>query len=430
MKLINDLRLGPKLQISFLAVITFAGVIGLTAVAQLSKVATTTDRLATDTLGSVYRVSQIGSEVAESRATVLEILTRLQLNNTAGASESSQALAAVTARMKADTAAYDQLVRSPEERALWTDLQAKWKDYDKEQQRALSMAEDGLPGDAQRVLIAQAKSKYDAVTGAVRQLIDLNNAEAGHAREGADAIATGARRTVFILLSIAVALGVLIAFSVSRATTGPLQRAIGLLKDIGAGRLDNHIDVARRDEVGQLLAGIAATQAELRTRAESEARHADDERRRAESDRQALADVQRIVAAVVAGDLAQRLTTEGKTGFAQQLSTSLNTLIDNVDGVVKGLQRIVDCANGGDLTQRMYLDNRSGLEVKIGTGINKLVGEMAGTVAHAKDAAADVSRGSQEISQGNSSLSKRTEEQAASLEETAASMEEMTSTVK
>ncbi len=430
MKSINNLRLGPKLQVAFLVVLAFAGVIGLTAVAQLSKVAATTDRLATDSLGSVYWASQIANDAIESRSVVLEILTRLQLNNAEGAKESSQALAVVAARMKADVAAYEPLVGAGDDRALWTDAQAKWKDYDKEQQRALSMAEDGLPGDAQRVLIAQAKVKYDAMSAAIRKLIEFSNTEAGQARAAADGIATGARRTVFILLGLAAALGVIIALVMSRAITRPLQRAVGLLKEIGAGNLDNPIETSRRDEVGELLAGVAATQAALRARAETERRHAEGERERAESDRRALAEVQDIAAAIVAGDLERRLSTTGKSGFAEQLATSLNSLIETVAAIVTGLQRIVGSANGGDLTQRMYTQNRSGLELQIADGVNNLVGEMASMVARVKEAAAEVARGSQEISQGNASLSKRTEDQAASLEETAASMEQMTSTVK
>jgi methyl-accepting chemotaxis protein len=430
MRSINDLRLGAKLQLGFLGVLAFAGIIGLTAVVQLSRMAANTDQLATDSLGSLYRVSQIGSDVAESRSVALEILTRLQLNYTAGAAESLQALAAVTARMKADMAAYEQFVGTADERGQWADLQAKWQDYDKEQQRALSMAEEGLPGDAQRVLIAQAKVKFDAVSGALRKLIDLNNAEAARARVAADGIAAGARRTVFALLAIAAALGVLIALLVGRAITGPIRRTVLLLQEIRAGNLDNPIDTSRRDEVGELLAGVAATQTALRERAESERRHAEGERLRAESDRRALEEVQQIVAAVVDGDLERRLTTAGKSGFAEQLAASINGLVDNVAGVVCGVQRIVDAANAGDLTQRVHIVNRSGLERKIGGSVNQLLDQMAAMVAQVKDAAAKVSRGSREISQGNSSLSKRTEDQAASLEETAASMEEMTGTVR
>ncbi|MBS0395546.1 MAG: MCP four helix bundle domain-containing protein [Proteobacteria bacterium] len=430
MSAINNLRLGTKLQIAFLAMLAFAGIIGFAAVAQLSRVAATADELATDTLGRVYGVSQIGGEVAECRSVVLEILTRLQLGNAEGAAESTQALAAVRTRMQADLQAYDKRVVAGDQRALWGELLATWKAYDQEQQRALSMAEDGLPGDAQRVLIAQAKGKYDAVSAAVHTLIEHDNAAAAKAREAADRIAGNARRMVFVLLGIAAALGVVVALLVSRAITRPLQEVARLLRAIGAGQLDNPIDTSRRDEVGELLAGVAAAQADLRARAEAERRHAEDERQRAEADRRALEEVQQIVTAVSAGELDRRLPTAGKSGFAAQLATTLNSLIENVAGVVAGLQRIVDSANAGDLSQRLYTQNRSGLEQRIATSVNQLVGEMAEIVGRVKATAADVNRGSHEISQGNASLSKRTEDQAASLEETAASMEEMTSTVK
>ncbi|MBS0375434.1 MAG: MCP four helix bundle domain-containing protein [Proteobacteria bacterium] len=430
MSLFKNLRLGSQLQLAFLAVLAFAGIIGFAALAQLSRVAATADHIANESLASVYGISQIGSEVAESRSAVLEILTRLQLNNAAGASESSQALAALSTRMKADMAAFEAHLQTPAQRSAWADLTAKWQDYDKEQQRALSMAEDGLPGDAQRVLIAQAKGKYDAVHDAARRLIDSENAAAAQAREAADGIATGARRMVFVLLVLAGALGGLVAFGVSRAITRPLQQVIGHLREIGAGNLEARVASDRRDELGELFAGVAATQADLRSRAEAERRHREEERERAEADRRALEEVQQIVAAVVDGDLERRLPVEGKSGFAAQLATSINGLVDNVAGVVRGLQRIVDGANGGDLTQRVYVENRSGLEKRIGTSVNQLVGEMAGMVARVKETAADVARGSQEISRGNSSLSKRTEDQAASLGETAASMESMTETVR
>ena len=430
MKAINDLRLGPKLQLSFPLVLAFAGVIGLTAVAQLSKVAATADLLATDSLAGVYSVSQIKGESDESRAAALEILTELQLNNSAGAAESTTLLATVASHAKSSMADYEKLVHTPEERALWEDLRAKWQAYDKEQQRAISMAEDGLPGDAQKVLIGQAKAKFEALHDASNKLVDLRNAEAGRAQLAADVAAANARRMVFVLLALAAALGVGIALLVSRAITRPLQHAVALLREIGAGNLGNAIDTSRRDEVGELLAGVAATQEALRERAERERRHTEDERQRAESDRRALEEVQQIVAAVVDGDLERRLTAEGKSGFAAQLATSINGLVDNVAAVVSAVQRIVDSANDGDLTQRVDVAQRSGLERKIGGGINQLVAEMATMVAAVKEAAAEVSHGSQEISQGNASLSKRTEEQAASLEETASSMEEMTSTVR
>jgi len=94
------------------------------------------------------------------------------------------------------------------------------------------------------------------------------------------------------------------------------------------------------------------------------------------------------------------------------------------------IKALVQSAAAGDLIQRMVTDGKSGVFAEIGKGINQLIDNMSEVVSRVQAAAVEVSRGAEEISQGNTDLSQRTEEQASSLEETASSMEEMTSTVK
>jgi methyl-accepting chemotaxis protein len=142
------------------------------------------------------------------------------------------------------------------------------------------------------------------------------------------------------------------------------------------------------------------------------------------------AEFQRIVTAVSSGDLVNRISLSGKSGFFETLSKNINELVDNVAEVVQEVDKRVSEANSGDLTKRMIVDGRSGLVSKFGTGINELTASMASLVASVKVSANEVHRGADEISVGNSNLSQRTEEQASSLEETASSMEQMTSTVK
>jgi methyl-accepting chemotaxis protein len=137
-----------------------------------------------------------------------------------------------------------------------------------------------------------------------------------------------------------------------------------------------------------------------------------------------------LVEAVSDGQLDQRVSLTGKTGFFEVLARSLNGLVASVQDVVSDLSHLVQGANDGDLTRSMELAGKPGLAVSIGTGVNSLVGNMAHVVSQVKTMAAQVHLGAEEISQGNGNLSARTEQQAASLEETASSMEEMTSTVK
>jgi methyl-accepting chemotaxis protein len=141
-------------------------------------------------------------------------------------------------------------------------------------------------------------------------------------------------------------------------------------------------------------------------------------------------DVQGIVASASRGDLSRRVQVDGKGGLTARLGNDVNGLVETIGTVVEEVQSLVVAANDGDLTRRIQTEGKPGLLVKIGAGINDLTENMASLVSQVKLAAAEVSRGADEISQGNMNLSQRTEEQASSLQETASSMEQMTSTVK
>ena len=143
-----------------------------------------------------------------------------------------------------------------------------------------------------------------------------------------------------------------------------------------------------------------------------------------------VTEVHKLVAAANAGNLEVRMQFEGKAGLNRTLGEGMNDLVAEVSSVVDEVQKLVAAANDGDLTARMPTEGRGGLFQKVGVGINEFTANMSGIVAQVKRAASEVSRGADEISQGNTDLSQRTEEQASSLEETASSMEEMTSTVK
>src|SRR6185312_9607491 len=108
--------------------------------------------------------------------------------------------------------------------------------------------------------------------------------------------------------------------------------------------------------------------------------------------------------------------------------TRLGTVMEWTDrtqevAVEKEMQGMLSAVVAGDLASRIDFEGMS-------RGVNQLADNMAEVVSRVKRVAADVHRGADEISAGNANLSQRTEEQSSSLEETASSMEEMTTTVK
>jgi methyl-accepting chemotaxis protein len=115
---------------------------------------------------------------------------------------------------------------------------------------------------------------------------------------------------------------------------------------------------------------------------------------------------ERIGTVVEWGDLTQELATETE------------------------VQDMVTAVVAGDLAKRISLSGKSGFHQNLSQGINAITDSLVKVVSETQSAAQDISRGADEISQGSMNLSQRTEEQASSLEETASSMEQMTSTVR
>ncbi len=136
-----------------------------------------------------------------------------------------------------------------------------------------------------------------------------------------------------------------------------------------------------------------------------------------------------IAKAAVAGDFSKRVSLEGKKDFMLHLAKTMNSLCDNVAGVLKDLVRMFGALANGDLTQRIAADYQGNFAI-LKDNANTMAERIGSTIAEIKASAAEVTNASAEISTSTTDLSQRTEEQAASLEQTSASMEEISATVK
>jgi methyl-accepting chemotaxis protein len=111
-------------------------------------------------------------------------------------------------------------------------------------------------------------------------------------------------------------------------------------------------------------------------------------------------------------------------------ATAQVAVTQQMKDTVRETKEVVKAAGAGDLTQRLNSNGRTGDLQMMVQGINSLLNSMSDLVGEIKAATGEVGRGAEEISAGNADLSQRTEEQSSSLEETAASMEEMTTAVR
>ncbi|MDX1453419.1 MAG: methyl-accepting chemotaxis protein [Oleiphilaceae bacterium] len=136
-----------------------------------------------------------------------------------------------------------------------------------------------------------------------------------------------------------------------------------------------------------------------------------------------------IIDAANDGELNQRITLEGKSGFHEQLSVGLNALLDKVSSFVDEMANVFQAMTQGKLEVTINKQYRGDFE-KIKNNANSSLVKLTEVMRRIADAANSVKVSAHEVAQGSDDLSQRTESQASSLEETASSMEEITSTVK
>ncbi|GIX37364.1 MAG: chemotaxis protein [Silanimonas sp.] len=140
-------------------------------------------------------------------------------------------------------------------------------------------------------------------------------------------------------------------------------------------------------------------------------------------------EVNALVSAASEGRLDGRIALAGKQGFFLQLGTALNRLLDATATGVAEVQRVLAALAAGDLTVRSNAPLH-GVFAQMRDDANATADALEEVLSQIKIAVEQIHTASDEIAAGNADLSARTEQQAANLEETAASVEELTASVR
>ncbi len=164
------------------------------------------------------------------------------------------------AAMTAHLARIDELLETPAERvalARFLDLRGRSKKF-KDDAFAAAIAKDRATALAALARSAPIEREIDAEVARLEQTVTAVAA----ARVRASFTTT--RRWLFGGGGAAVALGLLAAWLLGRSITGPLRRSVEVLDRVAAGDFTASVGLERRDEVGQLAAGLDRATARMR----------------------------------------------------------------------------------------------------------------------------------------------------------------------
>ncbi|MFT4079536.1 methyl-accepting chemotaxis protein [Rhodomicrobium sp.] len=136
-----------------------------------------------------------------------------------------------------------------------------------------------------------------------------------------------------------------------------------------------------------------------------------------------------LVDAAAAGDYTKRAAEAGKSGFLLEMSQGLNAILGTSEHALNDIDRLLKALAAGDLTQKID-GHFEGVFADLKDNSNRTVDQLRVIIAQIRAASGTIQNAASEIATANDDLSRRTENQASNLEETASSIEGIASTVK
>jgi methyl-accepting chemotaxis protein len=286
----------------------------------------------------------------------------------------------------------------------------------------------GLALTQARNASAELSTKVDALVSAATEAADKAAAQAGGQATTAQVVLVAI--TVFCLV-IAGLIGLLF---VGPQISAPITRMTAATRRLAERDWSVELaETSRSDEIGEMARAVEV----LKTNGqENEAlqRQVETDRETFERERkaqEALLEqaIGQIVSAATAGDLTRRIDADALQGVMQRLGGGVNDLLGTVEKALNDLGSMLGALAQGDLTHRIGGGHR-GLFQQLANDANTLAEKLADIVGRLSLTAGNVRDAASEISVGSNDLAQRTEQQAASLQRTAASMEEITATVR
>lgn len=249
MKTWQDQKIGTRLGIVFGTILLFviaAGAFGLNWLGHLNSNVLASVQKRYNTVESTHQT--IENSITNARITLQLFETtdpeqekKLNLENEGISKEISTQIAEI-----------EKSLSSSQEKDLFDVVTQNRQAYISARQKAKALLADKKRDQAMATLSTEVIPALDKYRASWQKFIDLQtNAMTLSMKESQDAFAVG-RRVSLVLLIIMLVVSPLVAISVTRSITVPIQQAVEHAERIAAGDLTKEIIVANRSETGQL----------------------------------------------------------------------------------------------------------------------------------------------------------------------------------
>jgi methyl-accepting chemotaxis protein len=250
---LSNLKIGSRLALAFSIVIALLLVILGVATSVLNGLSLVMDSVVDDRYAQIALANKIKTMGDHGAVTIGRILLSTQPEQLKKYMDEYASIRAANTKNLAD---FEKMLHTDEDKAQFEEQSKARKEYGVVVRKVFDLAAAGKRDEAMVVYqdeMAAPQARYYA-------LIDKMVARQSQSMLDDVATAKDSSRTAKLQMVgasvLAVLLGVLTAWTITRSITHPIQRAIGLAESVAAGNLTHNLGVQSKDEVGRLITAL------------------------------------------------------------------------------------------------------------------------------------------------------------------------------
>ncbi|MBI3381788.1 MAG: MCP four helix bundle domain-containing protein [Aquabacterium sp.] len=253
---LSDIKLGKKLGAAFAFVVLLNLMVGGFAVTQLSRINGNTQEIATNWMVGVRSLGEIRDALAEFRRAESLVLMLDSQQERAG---EEARMAKAKKQVEDLMLVYEPTVTTPGERQLVERFKQQLSAYYAANDKVVALSREGDAGviEARKAYKTSSREAFRAARATLNEDIDYNNKGSDGAYKDAQSTYAQSRALVMAFLVGAVALASCLALWITRMVTRPVNEAAEVARRIADGDLTARLNVAGRDEIGNLMRSLS-----------------------------------------------------------------------------------------------------------------------------------------------------------------------------
>ncbi|MDM0031961.1 methyl-accepting chemotaxis protein [Variovorax sp. J22P271] len=150
----------------------------------------------------------------------------------------------------------EELLDTPEETALVADIKKKRADYVELRTMLLKLKAGGQRDEAMRIAREKLVPTLDSYDASIRGILAHEQAQIDKSADAIDALYRSGRVNLMVLAAIALALGSVLAWLLTRSIVQPIDEALLIADTVASGDLSQEFETDRGGDFGRLLRGM------------------------------------------------------------------------------------------------------------------------------------------------------------------------------